>query len=199
MRLVATPTVDVTRPPPQGTAAGEGLCWAELETDELRGRLAEYLTMRPLVEPAADLGTLAVEARAGAAGPRELVDALLGAVTGHVSYLPGSTDVTTRAAQAWEVGSGVCQDLSHVLIGALRAAGVPARYVSGYLGPGWRAPRRARSPRASPTPGSRPGWAAGCRSTDEPRARPRGARGCRARSGLRGRRTAARRLHRRAR
>jgi transglutaminase-like putative cysteine protease len=29
----------------------------------------------------------------------------------------------------------VCQDIAHVAIGALRAAGIPARYVSGYLHP----------------------------------------------------------------
>ncbi|WP_315502118.1 transglutaminase family protein [Actinomyces radicidentis] len=136
MRLVATSTVDVTRPPAQGPAAGEGIHWEELGTDELRSRLAEYLTMSPLVEPAEDLRALVASQRERAAEPRELIGALRAAVTGHVAYVPGSTDVTTRAAQAWEVGSGVCQDLSHVLIGALRAAGVPARYVSGYLGPG---------------------------------------------------------------
>jgi transglutaminase-like putative cysteine protease len=34
-----------------------------------------------------------------------------------------------------KTGSGVCQDFAHLTIGLLRLAGVPARYVSGYLAP----------------------------------------------------------------
>jgi hypothetical protein len=30
---------------------------------------------------------------------------------------------------------GVCQDIAHVALGALRSVGIPARYVSGYLHP----------------------------------------------------------------
>jgi transglutaminase-like putative cysteine protease len=35
--------------------------------------------------------------------------------------------------QAFAQRRGVCQDFSHVMIGALRGLGLPARYVSGYL------------------------------------------------------------------
>ena len=47
----------------------------------------------------------------------------------------GVTSVHTPATHAWDVRSGVCQDIAHLAIGALRAIGVPARYVSGYLHP----------------------------------------------------------------
>ncbi len=53
----------------------------------------------------------------------------------HVSYEQGSTNVTSAAADVWEGGQGVCQDYSHLVIGALRSIGIPARYVSGYLHP----------------------------------------------------------------
>ena len=33
------------------------------------------------------------------------------------------------------VGAGVCQDFAHLTIAILRLAGVPSRYVSGYLAP----------------------------------------------------------------
>ena len=33
----------------------------------------------------------------------------------------------------FEAGGGVCQDLAHATIGVLRLAGVPCRYVSGYV------------------------------------------------------------------
>lgn len=45
----------------------------------------------------------------------------------------GHTDINTTAEQAFALGVGVCQDFSHVLIGALRQHKIPARYVSGYL------------------------------------------------------------------
>src|SRR5260370_33861595 len=41
-------------------------------------------------------------------------------------------------------GGGVCQDFAHLSIGLLRLAGIPARYVSGYLAPDPR--RNANSP-----------------------------------------------------
>jgi transglutaminase-like putative cysteine protease len=50
-----------------------------------------------------------------------------------MTYTPGVTDVQTHADEALLAGHGVCQDFAHVLIGACRAAGIPARYVSGYL------------------------------------------------------------------
>ena len=43
------------------------------------------------------------------------------------------TDVSTPVDRVFEIRAGVCQDLAHVGIAALRAIGLPARYVSGYL------------------------------------------------------------------
>ena len=51
----------------------------------------------------------------------------------HVTYIPGETDVDTTAAQALDAGSGVCQDHAHIFAACARLAGLPARYVSGYL------------------------------------------------------------------
>lgn len=49
------------------------------------------------------------------------------------TYDAESTDVSTPLATAFEQRRGVCQDYAHVAIGALRAQGLPAAYVSGYL------------------------------------------------------------------
>jgi transglutaminase-like putative cysteine protease len=43
------------------------------------------------------------------------------------------TDVSTPLDRVFEIRAGVCQDLAHVGIAAMRACGLPARYVSGYL------------------------------------------------------------------
>jgi transglutaminase-like putative cysteine protease len=48
-------------------------------------------------------------------------------------YDPHATDVATPLAQAFRQRRGVCQDFAHVMIGCLRALGLPAAYVSGYL------------------------------------------------------------------
>jgi transglutaminase-like putative cysteine protease len=41
--------------------------------------------------------------------------------------------VTTTVAQVLAQRAGVCQDFSHLMIAGLRALGLPARYVSGYI------------------------------------------------------------------
>jgi transglutaminase-like putative cysteine protease len=48
-------------------------------------------------------------------------------------YEHGATGVRTTAAEAWALGRGVCQDMSHAMLAMCRAVGLPARYVSGHL------------------------------------------------------------------
>jgi transglutaminase-like putative cysteine protease len=59
--------------------------------------------------------------------------ALMRAVHDGFSYESQSTTVDTPLAEVLAQRRGVCQDFAHVTIGALRAAGLAARYVSGYL------------------------------------------------------------------
>lgn len=44
-----------------------------------------------------------------------------------------ATDISTPISQVLTQRSGVCQDFVHLMIGALRSMGVPARYMSGYI------------------------------------------------------------------
>ncbi len=48
-------------------------------------------------------------------------------------YRGGVTDVYTPIPEVLDARAGVCQDFAHVGIACLRAYGLPARYVSGYL------------------------------------------------------------------
>jgi transglutaminase-like putative cysteine protease len=48
-------------------------------------------------------------------------------------FAPGTTTVSTPVEQVFEKRAGVCQDFAHFQIACLRALGIPARYVSGYL------------------------------------------------------------------
>ena len=48
-------------------------------------------------------------------------------------YASDSTDISTPVLEAFAARRGVCQDFAHIMIGGLRALGLSARYVSGYL------------------------------------------------------------------
>lgn len=55
-------------------------------------------------------------------------------VKARLEYRIGATTVHSTVADVLVGNSGVCQDFSHLLISLCRHAGLPARYVSGYLG-----------------------------------------------------------------
>ncbi len=58
---------------------------------------------------------------------------LMGEIHLRVTYELGATHAHTTAAEAYADGRGVCQDHAHIFVAAARAAGIPARYVTGYL------------------------------------------------------------------
>lgn len=91
-----------------------------------------YLRSTPLAEPHARLAAFA-RPLVGASVSLQTLLALSRAVAGQVRYRSGSTDVKTTALEAFDLGSGVCQDQAHVMVAACRSLGIPARYVSGYF------------------------------------------------------------------
>ncbi len=48
-------------------------------------------------------------------------------------YQSGSTTNSTPLAEVWRSKTGVCQDFAHIGLSVLRSAGLPARYVCGYI------------------------------------------------------------------
>jgi transglutaminase-like putative cysteine protease len=75
-------------------------------------------------------------ARASFPPGRPLIDAarhLMTRIHTECTYESQSTQVNTPALDALAQRKGVCQDFAHIMIGCLRALGLPARYVSGYL------------------------------------------------------------------
>lgn len=94
---------------------------------------AAYLLPSPLVEIAPAVrayaaGVLPSHAPLGAA-----LDALVSRIFADFRYAKGVTNVRTTLPELLELRAGVCQDFAHLAIGCLRAVGLPARYVSGYL------------------------------------------------------------------
>ena len=73
---------------------------------------ASFQTGRPVLEAAIDLTSR---------------------IFGDFKYEGGVTDINTPVDKVFADRRGVCQDFAHLQIACLRALGLPARYVSGYL------------------------------------------------------------------
>lgn len=58
---------------------------------------------------------------------------LMGRIHTEFKYDKSATTIDSTVAQVLEKRKGVCQDFAHLAIGCLRAMGLAARYVSGYL------------------------------------------------------------------
>ena len=63
----------------------------------------------------------------------EAVLAINTALYRDMRFDPEATDVHTPASKAFAHRHGVCQDFAHIMITGLRALGIPAGYVSGFL------------------------------------------------------------------
>ncbi|MBY0343890.1 MAG: transglutaminase family protein [Sphingomonadales bacterium] len=96
--------------------------------------LWSFLRQTPLTRPGTRLRALLREAQgAGGEAPLDFLHSLSGLIRERVTYEAGRTHSATTAEEAVGQGAGVCQDHAHIFIGAARASGIPARYVSGYL------------------------------------------------------------------
>jgi transglutaminase-like putative cysteine protease len=69
------------------------------------------------------------------ATPAIAAEAICRLIHSSMKYQFGVTGVQSNASEAWSKKIGVCQDFTHLALGALRSVGIPARYVSGYLHP----------------------------------------------------------------
>ena len=61
------------------------------------------------------------------------IRALASQIHAQFAYTPGATGSDTPPIEAFHTRQGVCQDFAQVMIAALRAQGIPAAYLSGYL------------------------------------------------------------------
>lgn len=87
----------------------------------------------PLTKPGTGMRALVRELRKEGRSALDTLHALSSRIRETVAYQTGATGVTTTAEDSWALAQGVCQDHSHIFIGAARALDIPARYVSGYL------------------------------------------------------------------
>lgn len=92
-----------------------------------------YLAPTVLTASSDEIAALAHAHLEGSEPLRRRLYDLAAGVFSKVRYRPGTTSVDDPAGAALARGEGVCQDQAHVLIACCRSAGIPARYVSGYL------------------------------------------------------------------
>jgi len=108
--------------------------WAAVRDPAVADRWCEYLASTPLTAVPRELADRAARI-ASRSRPGDAAREISRCVHDALTYEPGSTQVHTSAAEAWRDKRGVCQDYAHLVVGALRHVGLPARYVSGYLHP----------------------------------------------------------------
>ena len=135
LRLTATSLVEVlprSAPAPAETPAWEhvaGLCRQRAAA----GEAAEFSFGSPKAPCLPDAGRWAAPSfppgRPVLAG---LLD-LMARIGREFRFQSGVTSVATPVARVLELRAGVCQDFAHLMISGLRALGLPARYVSGYI------------------------------------------------------------------
>ena len=135
LTIVAESVVEVAD---SGKAAGflgdAQVGWDELASPAVVDGLSPFISMSTTTAVPEEVTRLAAAAAAGL-DPHSAAQQICQVLGAEIEYVPGVTTVHTPATEAWLTRKGVCQDMAHLSIGALRSVGIPARYVSGYLYP----------------------------------------------------------------
>ncbi|EFG74492.1 transglutaminase-like protein [Mycobacterium parascrofulaceum ATCC BAA-614] len=130
LTVTSSSVVETERPEPPVTDVG----WGDLRSEAVIDRFDELL--RPTRHTPASKKVASVAKKiAKAQRPAEAVAAAARWVREELDYLPGTTSVHSSGLDALNAGKGVCQDFVHLSLMVLRAMGIPAHYVSGYLHP----------------------------------------------------------------
>jgi len=95
--------------------------------------LHDYLMPSPMVPLTAELRALALQYLSPSVNFSTALKRLNQFIFQTFKYTPGATDVGTRVEEFLTKKKGVCQDFAHLMICLCRNAGIPARYVSGYI------------------------------------------------------------------
>jgi len=137
MDLTTTSELEIlarTHPEPSSTERWDQLV-QRMRRERSVGVLAAYEMSFP--SPRVHLGSAFADyARSCFPAGRPILEAALDLtrrIHREFTFRPGATSVSTPVQQVLRTRTGVCQDFAHVEIACLRALGVAARYVSGYI------------------------------------------------------------------
>ena len=135
LRVVARSVVSTsTRPMPASS-----LSWEQVReqfryaASHAYDAAAEFVFSSPYVPRHADFAAFARPSFPAGAPLLLAARDLMHRIHTEFTYESQSTQVNTPALEALAQRKGVCQDFAHIMIACLRALGLPARYVSGYL------------------------------------------------------------------
>lgn len=137
MEVVATSTVSVSPATPPDFASSPA--WEQVQrrfrdpVSPEDARPYEFCMDSPLVKAMPEFAAYAQESFAPGLPLLACARDLSQRIHRDFQYDSRATDVATPLAEVWSQRRGVCQDFAHVAIACIRALGLPARYVSGYL------------------------------------------------------------------
>jgi len=136
--VVSTSEVEVATAPPD-LSVPPSPRWEEIlaklaGTDpELPLDVRELALPSPMVQPSAALRAFAEPSFTPGRPILEAAADLSRRIHREFTYDQEFSTIATPLAEVLERRRGVCQDFAHLAIGCLRALGLPARYVSGYV------------------------------------------------------------------
>lgn len=93
----------------------------------------EFILDSPMVKVQPELRAYAEPLFAPDKPLRQAIMELTQKIFTEFEYSPASTTIATPLDVVLETKKGVCQDFAHLQIACLRALGIPAKYVSGYI------------------------------------------------------------------
>lgn len=103
------------------------------KTDPDRLSVRQFVSDSPKVTTASELTKYATPSFFKGRPLIEAVSDLTQRIYNDFEYVPGFTTISTPLSDVFKHRKGVCQDFAHLAIGCLRAMGLAARYISGYL------------------------------------------------------------------
>jgi transglutaminase-like putative cysteine protease len=106
---------------------------ADLLDDRLLPELYDFVNESPYVHGCSELDAFLAELPPPDPGIGAWCGLVAKAIHDGFQYDGDSTTVHSTIAESLSARAGVCQDFAHVMIAALRSAGIPARYASGYI------------------------------------------------------------------
>jgi transglutaminase-like putative cysteine protease len=135
LSITSSSVVEVDPPPPELYGAGSARApWEIARPVGLDGALAIEFTLD--LQPPEITDELRAYAAPSFEPGRPLIEVLrdlTSRIYSDFTYRSGSTTVSTQVAEVLTAREGVCQDFARLAIACLRANGLAASYVSGYL------------------------------------------------------------------
>jgi transglutaminase-like putative cysteine protease len=137
LTIISAARVEVSRDVPLSTPAD--LTIAEIarracvSRDTADTSPAGFLYPSPMIDYDRDIATWAQTTLASDRPAFAAALDLAQRIAREFRFDPDATKTETLPAEAFAARAGVCQDFAHIMISALRSAGLPAAYASGYI------------------------------------------------------------------